>query len=439
MKPIITLSLLVLLILKMPAILNAQSNDTLQFKDLLTLAMQNNYGILITKSNIEINQLNNTVGNAGFLPVVGATAINNYSLLDSKTKYYDGTENTSTGVSNNLLDAMVVLNWTLFDGTKMFVTKNRLSELEKRGTIQLQLETENVYIQLASAYYALVQEQKLEEVLKYTLEISHFRLDLAEKKFRLGAASEIDRIQASLDLSNDSSLLLKEETRIVNLKATINQIVGRAPNIQFSVDTEMEMGLPLNYAELEKSLNEQNRSLLLAKNNLTVKELELRETRSNFLPTLSLYADYEYYRSHYSKGNLEMNQNFGPTVGLRLSYNIFNGFNDNRKRQISKIEYQSAQLETENELNMILTDLYKNYNDYSSAITQIELESANLENARKNLTFAIELYKLGSISQIDFREIQRKEFDAENRLLYAQYYAKVAELQLLQISGGLKF
>jgi len=439
MKPIITLSLLFLLFLKIPAIINAQTNDTLQFNDLLTLAMQNNYGILITKSNIEINQLNNTVGNAGFLPVVGATAINNYSLLDSKTQYYDGTENSSSGVGNNMLDAMVVMNWTLFDGTKMFVTKNRLNELEKRGTIQLQLETEKVYIQLASAYYALVQEQKLEEVLKYTLGISRFRLDLAEKKFRLGAASEIDRIQASLDLSNDSSLLLKEETRIVNLKATINRIVGRAPNVQFSVDTEMEMGVALNYAELEKSLNEQNRSLLLAKNNLTVKELELRETRSNFLPTLSLYADYEYYRSHYSAGSLELNQNFGPTVGLRLSYNIFNGFNDNRKRQISKIEYQSAQLETENELNSILTDLYQNYNDYSSAITQITLESANLENARKNLTFAIELYKLGSISQIDFREIQRKEFDAENRLLYAQYYAKVAELQLLQISGGLKF
>jgi len=439
MKSTFTLVLILLITLNSVVISKAQSKDTIQFNDLLALAMQNNYGILITKSNVEINQLNNTYGNAGFLPVVGVSAYNNYSLSDNKSVFYDGTESINNGVGNNTLDALVQMNWTFFDGSKMFVTKSRLNELEKRGALQLQLEMEKVYLQLASAYYALVQEQKLEEVLKYTLEIGRFRLDLAEKKFKLGAASEIDRIQASLDLSNDSSMLLKEQTRIVSLKANINQIVGRLPDIQFTIDTKMEMGPELNYSELEKSLLEQNRSLLLAKNYLKVKELEVKETRSNFLPSLSLYGDYEYYRSHNSKGSLELNQSIGPSVGLRLSYNIFNGFNDNRKRQISKIEYQSAQLEAESELNAIRSDLYQNYNEYSSAITQITLESANLENARKNLQFAIELYKLGSISQIDFREIQRKEFDAENRLLFAQYYAKIAEIQLLQISGNMKF
>ncbi len=439
MKRIISSSFLFLLFLKIPVGLNAQTNDTVQFIDLLTIAMQNNYGILITKSNTEISKLNNTLGNAGFLPVVGASAANNYSTTDNKTTYFDGTDDINNGVRNNMIDALVQLNWTLFDGSKMFVTKSRLSELEKFGNIQLQLETENVYIQLASNYYALVQEQKLAEVLKYTLGISRFRLDLAEKKFRLGAASEIDRIQASLDLSNDSSMLLKEETRIVNLKADINRIIGRLPEVQFTVDTEMEMAPELNYSELEKSLTEQNKSLLLAKSNVQIKELALKENRSNFLPTLSLYADYEYYHSHYSSGSLELSQNFGPNIGLRLSYNIFNGFNDNRKRQIGKVEYQSAQLEEESEMNNIKSDLYQNYNDYSSDLKQIKLESENLVNARKNLQFAIELYKLGSINEIDFREIQRKEFDAENRLLFAQYYAKIAEIQLLQISGGLKF
>jgi outer membrane protein len=431
--------LILVLFLGHPTVLLSQKGDTVSFSQLLELAMENNYGIRITKSNTEIYAVNNTYGNAGFLPVVGVGAVNNNSVIDSKTVDFNDSVINRNGVNTNMVDAFVQLNWTLFDGTKMFVTKNRLNELERQGEIKLQLATENVYVQLAMVYYALVQQQKLDEVLKYSLGISRFRLDLAEKKFRLGAASEIDRIQASLDFSNDSSLLLNQETKIVNLKADINRLVGRLPHIPFSVGTEIELTSGLVYSDLENSLLEQNRLLLLAKANVQIKELELKETRSNYLPVLSLYSDYDYFRSENSAGATKSNQSTGPTIGLRLGYNVFNGFNDSRKRQLGKIEYQSAQLEAESELNSIHADLYQNYNDYSSGIKQIALESENLENARKNFQFAIELYKQGSIDEIDFREIQRKEFDAESRLLYAQYNAKMAEIQLLQISGGLKF
>jgi len=429
----------ILIFLITPVLIQAQTVDTVSFNDLLIVALDKNHGILITKNDVEISSLNNSYGNAGFLPVVGASVVNNYSISDNKSVLSDGTENVNNGVRNNMIDALVQMNWTLFDGTKMFVTKNRLNELENRSSMQLQLEAESIYTRLASIYYALVQEQKLEQVLKYTLGISRFRFDLADKKFRLGAASEVDRIQASLDYSNDSSLLLKEETKIANLKADINNLIGRNPEILFSVDSVMEMLPELSYPEMVKLIDQQNKSLLLARNNVRIKELELQETRSNFLPSLSLYADYDYFHSGYTTGTIDYNQSIGPTVGLRLSYNIFNGFNDKRKIEIGKIEYQSAQLEEEMEINSVKSDLYQNYNTYSSAIKQMKLETENLVNARKNLQFAVELYRRGAINEIDFREIQRKEFDAENRLLFAQYFAKIAEIQLLQISGNLRF
>ncbi len=429
----------ILIFLITPVLIQAQTVDTVSFNDLLIVAIDKNHGILITKNDVEISSLNNSYGNAGFLPVVGASVVNNYSISDNKSVLSDGTENVNNGVRNNMIDALVQMNWTLFDGTKMFVTKNRLNELENRSSMQLQLEAESIYTRLASIYYALVQEQKLEQVLKYTLGISRFRFDLADKKFRLGAASEVDRIQASLDYSNDSSLLLKEETKIANLKADINNLIGRNPEILFSVDSVMEMLPELSYPEMVKLIDQQNKSLLLARNNVRIKELELQETRSNFLPSLSLYADYDYFHSGYTTGTIDYNQSIGPTVGLRLSYNIFNGFNDKRKIEIGKIEYQSAQLEEEMEINSVKSDLYQNYNTYSSAIKQMKLETENLVNARKNLQFAVELYRRGAINEIDFREIQRKEFDAENRLLFAQYFAKIAEIQLLQISGNLRF
>jgi outer membrane protein TolC len=224
----------------------------------------------------------------------------------------------------------------------------------------------------------------------------------------------------------------------MNLKADINRLVGRAPETGFSAQSEMEMLPQFSYTELESKLNNQNISILLARNNMRIRELEMDETRSYFLPSLSLYADYGYTRNGYNPGTIDWTESMGPTVGLRLGFNIFNGFNDRRRREISKIQYESAQFEEKDQLIAAKSELYQSYNTYTSAIKQIDLETKNLENARKNLQFAVELYKRGAINEIEFREIQRKEFDAENRLLYAQYYAKTAEIQLLQISGNLK-
>lgn len=419
--------------------LNAQNSDTVSFEVLFAEALENNYGLLITKNTVEILKLNNTYGNAGFLPTMGAGIISNNSVLDGKTVNSDGTEMEYSGKKNSSIDAYVLMNWTLFDGTKMFVTKDRLNEMEKMGTIGLQLEIEAVYVQLASLYYALMQEQKLAQVLQYTMGISKFRFELADKKYRLGAASEIDRIQASIDLSNDSSLFIKQETRIANLKADINHWLGRSPDIQFAVPMEMDRFPELNYSDLESQMEKENRILLLAKNRVQIKKLELDQTTSSFLPTLDLFADYDYYHSRYSSGQIDWTQNVGPTAGLKLSYSLFNGFNDSRKRQIAKVEYQTAQLEEESEWNTIKLQWYQTYNTYISAMKQIKLETENMGNARKNLHFAIELYQRGAINEIDFREIQRKEFDAESKLLYSQYYAKIAEIQLLQLSGSLKF
>jgi len=84
-------------------------------------------------------------------------------------------------------------------------------------------------------------------------------------------------------------------------------------------------------------------------------------------------------------------------------------------------------------------DLYKIYNGYESALQVISLERVNLQNTRKNMNIAFEKYRLGAINEIDFRNIQRTAIEAENRLLTAEYLAKIAEINMLQLSGNLSF
>jgi outer membrane protein TolC len=57
--------------------------------------------------------------------------------------------------------------------------------------------------------------------------------------------------------------------------------------------------------------------------------------------------------------------------------------------------------------------------------------------AAKNMDIAKESFKVGSISSLQLREIQKNLLDADTRLVTAEYRTKLTETELLLIGGKL--
>ena len=415
------------------------TSDTISFQEILSIALANNFQLTVLNNEVEIVQNNNTAGAAGLLPTVGISATNNNSVTNSRQTFYDGRVREATHAFNNSFNALASLNWTVFEGRKLMAEKYKLEELENIGIINLQYQTELLSLNLATLYYQLVQEQKLLQVLRYTLEVSRARLVLAEKKFSLGAASEVDLNQARIDWSTDSTSLIRQDVMIKNLVADINALAGRSPEIKFSAVHDIFLREKANYNSLLDSMLAQNYSLLLMRADVQVKFLNIRQKRAATMPALSLFTNYQYNTSRSETGIVETSTQTGPAFGFNLNYTLFDGLNNRREIANSKLEHQSAQVRVDETINALHTGLYKMFNTYTGAEKQVTLEQKNLENARKNLSIAIELYKSGAINEIEFRDIQRKALEAENRLLVAEYTTKIAELSLRQISGTLRF
>jgi len=413
--------------------------DTVSFHEILSIALENNFRLIVLGNETEIAGNNNTAGAAGLLPSLDVAATNNNSVVNSKQQFYDGRVREANDALNNSFTALAALNWTVFNGRKLMAEKDILEELENIGLLNLQQEIEFISLDLASLYFQLVQEQKLLQVLKYTLEVSRARLHLAEKKFALGAASEVDLNQARIDMSTDSTLFIRQDVLIKNLAADINALAGRSPEIEFSAEHDILLGEKVDYQVLLDSMQSQNYSLLLMRANVQLAYLDIKQKRAGLMPALSLFTNYSYSTSRSETGLLETSTQSGPAFGFNFSYTLFDGLNSRREMQNSKINHQSAQVRVDETLNSLHAELFKMYNSYIGAAKQVILEQKNLENASKNLTIAIELYKSGAINEIEFRDIQRKALEAENRLLVAEFTTKIAELSLKQISGTLKF
>jgi len=118
-----------------------------------------------------------------------------------------------------------------------------------------------------------------------------------------------------------------------------------------------------------------------------------------------------------------------------MGVDIFDGFNRKREKNNAIIEMEIKNLQYLQVEQTIKADLLTIFSGYLNNLNLLKLEEQNLLTATENLDIAFERYKLGNLSGLDLREVQKSLLDAEERLLLVQYQTKAAEISLLLISG----
>jgi outer membrane protein TolC len=164
---------------------------------------------------------------------------------------------------------------------------------------------------------------------------------------------------------------------------------------------------------------------------------EYREEKASRYPSIGLGVAYSYSEAENEAGQLRNSAFDGVSYGLTARWNIFDGNNTNRRVQNAKIEHQTTMLAL-NELKLLVkSDLRKVYIRYKNSIQVVALERENLEVAKENEAIAIERFRLGASDFLVLREAQRNLVDANGRFLDAMFSTKLAETELLRLSGKL--
>ena len=411
--------------------------QTLTLVEARALTLSNNYGIQIQQLNSDITALQNSAGYAGMLPTISATAAYNTELTNSEQKYFSGDVRSVTNAGANAFDAGVYLNWTLFDGFAMFATRDKLNELAAKGELQLKNEIEYTMYDLNAAWYQMIQLQEAAEVNKKNIEVSLERYRIAKNRETLGAASHLDVLQAEVDLHTDSASLMQTNLQLKNTKAKINNIIGRDPATEFNSTEKITVNTDIIYSDVITKSIENNTELQIAKKDEAIYNLQVKEFKALLYPELNLTGGYGYLKSTSESGFVESNLNYGPSVGLSLNIPLFNGFTTSRNIDIAQIGQQIVTTQTQQLQLDINTWIYTLYNLYSTSLALMELEQRNIEAAQQNVTIALAKFDLGNITSVELREIQQALLNAQNRLLVETLNAKLAELQLMKISGQL--
>ena len=419
---------------------NSQAQEV-KLDEVVQLALQKNYDVRVLQKTSALANNDNRFAFGAFFPMINANGSYLKNNNDSRIVTFADVETMREGAKSTLTNGSVQLIWTLFDGTKMFATRKRIEELAVLGEANVRNQMINTTASVINTYFNIVRQKQQLRATRELMAVSEERVKLAEKKLQVGTGGKPELLQAKVDLNAQRTAILQQQTVIQQLKDQLNGLLGMALPDIYEVGDTIPINLSLSMEDIISGIENTNQALVVAKKNIDVANLVLRENRASRSPILSFVSNYNFGQTENelqtSPFALKFNRNRGYNYGLSVSVPIINGMNVNRLISQSKINIDRQKLVYEQQLMLAIVGVRNAYVNYDNTKKQLLIEEENILLAKENLMIALESFKRGITTFIELRTAQQSLADAYNRLIAARYNAKLSETELLRLKGGL--
>jgi outer membrane protein len=415
---------------------NAQQQLTLQ--DAIDTALKNNFDIQIAKNKAEIGKIKNNYGNAGGLPIVSANAGDNGYIHHTNQEFSDGSQTSQDNARGNTIDAGVSANMYLFNGFKIIATKERLNSLQKQSELLLNQQVQNTIADIMIKYYDIVRQQNYTRIIQNTLDFSSKKMEIVNKRSSVGMANSADILQAQMDLNNAMQSLKLQQTLVEQDKTDLYLLMGLKQFTPFNIADSIIIDNSLLLDSITNFLDK-NPLYLSAEQQININEQIMKEISSQRYPSVKINAGYDYVHSDYSSGSTRMNQYYGPSAGISIQIPIFNGNLTRTQKKSAQFDLENANLQKESLFNSLKANAIKIYQSYSTSLNQIETQQTNYELASKLMEVVLKNFQMNQATILDVKTAQTTFENAAYLLINLQYSAKVAEIELKQLTYSLVY
>src|SRR6266850_1837813 len=277
-----TLNVLLFVSVSLPA-----AAQLVSVEEVVELALEKNFDVRVQRATAESAFNDNRFANGAFLPQLNATGAYLKSSNDSRAITFANVETIRKGVRTTNLSGSAQLSWTLFDGTKMFATRQRISQLAELGELNVKNQMMNSVANVITNYYNIVRQKQQLEAIHVLIRVNEERVRLAEKKLQVGTGSKPELLQAKVDHNANRILALQQETLIQQLKDQLNGLLGMGLPDVYEISDSIPINLNLTLEEITRDIENTNQALLGAKKNVEIANTAVWENRAARSPVIS--------------------------------------------------------------------------------------------------------------------------------------------------------
>ncbi|HLN72057.1 MAG: TolC family protein [Methylococcaceae bacterium] len=412
-KIIVTLALL------LPLWMSAQTVITL--KSAIDTTLSNSFNVKLAENNFEISKINNTPGVAGMLPTINASVNNNKNL-----------DVFLSSANGNTLSSNVTAGIVLFNGFRIWATRERLDLLQSRGELQLNSQIQNSLATVMTAYYDVVRQQEYLTIIQTSLDVSRQKLEIVTARRNVGMANDADYFQALIDVNSSEQSLKAQQLQVDQAKTDLLQIMSGTNYYPFVIQDTIEVDRTVDLNSVTGFLK-QNPQYLSAEQQVKINQQIVKEVAALRYPSLRLSTGYNYNRSQGSTFQLTTNENYGPFVGLNLQVPIYNGNASRAQKKAAIINVNNAELQKNDLLNTMTSDAVRLYQSYSTSLAQLDSQLKAIETSGKLVDLVLKRFQVSEATILEVKAAQASYEGTAYQLVNLNYAAKVAEIELKRL------
>ncbi|MGB0422686.1 MAG: TolC family protein [Flavobacteriales bacterium] len=422
------------MLLFLAASISAQ--NSLSLDQAIAYTLENNYQIRIVEKQAEIAGINNSWGQTSALPRIDLNGAFNYNLTDNSENptSFIREEIQSTGLNYG-----ATINWTLFDGFGMFISKDRLEALQFLSEQNAEVVIENSIQAVILAYYNVQLQKEKYKLIQEVIQLSTDRLEYEQTRKELGSGSTFDMLQFENAVLADQTNAALQELAFNNAQRNLNLIMAVSPEEIWDYSTDLSA--PTMTMNLESLLNQsmnENTQLKSQMFNQILAEKETQLARSGMYPVVGFNAGYNNSASTFEAGDLSGD---GKTLSyfgsFTINFNLFNGGKTRRAVQNAQINQEIASITLEELKQNVNIELANSYGQFEAQQKIFVLADQSVHNAQISLDIAKERLNSGSINTFNYRDTQLAYLQSALTLLESEYNLLITHTNLTRLTGGL--
>jgi len=362
-------------------------SDSATINDCIKYAMHNQP--LVKQLNLDegIARQNIRIALADWLPQVNASAGLQHYLKQPVFLFPD--------ISNPTGPKILIPNGVLYNSNIQFSATQNIFNNDvyiagrTAGNYRLQASQTSrsalieIVVEINKAFYDVLLSREQLNIIKEEIDRLSKSLKDAYALYQSGTSDVIDYKRATISLNNALSQKKNAEESIKAKISYLKQVMGY-PN-------EKPLNLSSNILSMEKdaiidtlqNINVYNRiEYQLLQTNLKLQKSKTDYYRMSFLPSLSAFANYNIIYQNDVYNQLFKSSYPNSTIGLSLSFPIFEGTKRIQNIKKSKMQYERLTLDTLNTRNEMNTQFVSAMASYKSDLAAYRMTQQNIEIAQ---------------------------------------------------------
>jgi|GEM_PF-724099 len=358
------------------------------------------------------------------------------NLLPTITSNVTYTRTTYNSIDTDLHGGTITFNQPLLD---LDIVSSVLIARKTVSGTQLQHEAEiaQLILKLKTTYYNLINAHKLLRSSEIAIRRAEENLKLIEAKYKLGAASRLEKLQGEVFFLRAQSDQAQARKLQITANEELKSIIGETNDI-YPTDSlaipDSAVFPPLD--SLLSVLSEVNYNILVAAQARTAARLDLLASYLAMLPRVHFFFGYNYSSDSLVFDFQHIRNNTSRNYGISISLPIFELKSlifDHLKarKELKKQVYTEQRVLYDTEKSLRTT-----YATLLQAFDEVQLSVKSLDAATEAAVIAKEQYALGIISFLDFVSSEKDLY--ETRVAYtsslSDFYIQRATLSYLLAS-----